>query len=269
MTKAKMFSSTGSTNIGMVRKNNEDSYIFKAFGNNGSQTAFIAAVADGMGGHAAGEVASAKLTEILQERISDHSPENIPKKLKELLELANDEIYRLSSENEELRGMGTTCTAIFYSDGLINVAHVGDSRAYLVRDNSIELITKDHTIAQELLDSGTIDKDTAKTCPERNILLRAIGTSPYVEVDIHENMPVKPGDIFILCSDGLTEYVDENEIMEKVLNNTLDDVCDVLISLANMRGGADNITVQVIKIIIMNNMNEKKGVFSRIRNIMS
>jgi len=266
----KLFSSTGRTNVGMVRKNNEDSYIFKAFGSNGLQTAFIAAVADGMGGHAAGEVASAKLTEILQDEIEEHSLENMPYKLKELLEYANDEIYRLSSENNDLRGMGTTCTAMFYSEGFINIAHVGDSRAYFVRDGSIELITKDHTIAQELLDSGTIDDDTAKTCPERNILLRAIGTSPYVEVDTYENIPVKPGDIFILCSDGLTEYVDKNEIMEKVLNNTLDDVCDVLISLANVRGGADNITVQVIKIISPNNndKNENKGVFKRIRNII-
>ena len=162
--------------------------------------------------------------------------------------------------------MGTTCTAMFYTDGFINIAHVGDSRAYLVRDSGIELITKDHTIAQELLDSGSIDDNTAKTCPERNILLRAIGTSPYVEVDIYENIPAKAGDIYILCSDGLTEYLDKNEILEKVLNNTLDDVCDVLISLANMRGGADNITVQVIKIINPENQdkNDNIGVLNRI-----
>lgn len=248
--------------------------MFRALGKNGTESAFIAAVADGMGGHAAGEVASSKLMEILNKEIANHSIDSIPGRLKELIEYANEQIYKMSTENKELSGMGTTCTALYYHEGLLNIAHVGDSRAYMVRNESIELITKDHTVAQELLESGAIDYETAKTCPERNILLRAIGTSPYVEVDIYKNLSVNPGDVYIVCSDGLTEYLDQNEILDKVLNNTMDDVCDVLISLANMRGGADNITVQVIRINnIVNNIDHdrigNKGVLGKIKNIIS
>jgi len=267
MSESNTFLSYGCTDVGKVRKNNEDSYIYKTLEYNGTHNAFLMAVADGMGGHAAGEVASAKAIEVLQNNIKNDSLDLIPTVLKKVVEDANTEIFKISSDNSKLMGMGTTCTALVYFNGIAHIAHVGDSRAYIIRNETIKLLTKDHTVAQELLDSGSITNEVAKTCPERNILLRAVGTSPDINVDIYSPIPTSRGDIFLICSDGLTEYLDKEEIKQTIIENPIDKVCNILVETANQRGGSDNITVQIA--LLNENNDDNSNVFSKIRKLVS
>ncbi len=247
MQESSLFVSYGNSDVGRVRKNNEDSYLYKAFTkyDNGAPDAFLMVVADGMGGHAAGEVASAKVIEELDNNIDGDSLENLPDVLREIIEEANQKIFDISLENNELTGMGTTCTAMIYFNDQVHLAHVGDSRAYLIRDKEISCLSKDHTVVQELLEAGSITEEKARKSPERNILLRAVGTSQQLEVDLYAPISTNGGDIFLLCSDGLTEYITEDEIKKTIAANPLEGVCDELIKIANDRGGADNITVQI------------------------
>lgn len=250
MQQSKLFVSFGTSDIGRVRKNNEDSYLYKTFStdDNGRPDAFLMVVADGMGGHAAGEVASAKVIEELDTNIEVDSLQDMPFILKHIIEDANQKIFQISAENADLNGMGTTCTAMVYCNNTVHLAHVGDSRAYLIRDKDISRLSKDHTVVEELLEAGTITEEKARTIPERNILLKAVGTSQSLEVDVYPPLQTKDGDIFLLCSDGLTEYLYEEEIKEIVSDLPLERVCEELTKMANDRGGADNITVQVAKI---------------------
>lgn len=247
MQESSLFISYGNSDVGKVRKNNEDSYLYKTFSRkgNGTPDAFLMVVADGMGGHAAGEVASAKVIEELDNDINEESLENLPDILKQIIEDANQKIFNISVENRELSGMGTTCTAMIYFNEQVHLAHVGDSRAYLIRDKEISCLTKDHTVVQELLEAGTITEEKARKSPERNILLRAVGTSDQLDVDLYSPISTNDGDIFLLCSDGLTEYIYEHEIKDTIVAYPIDRVCDELIRIANDRGGADNITVQL------------------------
>lgn len=242
-----LFISYGNSDVGRVRTNNEDSYLYKTFSlnSNGTPDAFLMVVADGMGGHAAGEVASAKVIEELNDNLNEKSLEKLPYILKEIIDKANSKIFNISAQNTELNGMGTTCTAMIYYKEQVHLAHVGDSRAYLIRDGEISRLSKDHTVVEELLEAGTITEEKARTIPERNILLRAVGTSEQLEVDVYPPMDTSGGDIFLLCSDGLTEYLYEEEIRDTVTSVPLENVCDELIKIANERGGADNITVQL------------------------
>ncbi len=247
MQESSLFVSYGNSDVGRVRKNNEDSYLYKTFSikGNGTPDAFLMVVADGMGGHAAGEVASAKVIEELDSNVNEDSLGNLPDILKQIIEDANQKIFDISAENRELTGMGTTCTAMVYLNDLVHLAHVGDSRAYLIRDKEISCLSKDHTVVQELLEAGSITEEKARTSPERNILLRAVGTSEQLDVDLYSPLSTNDGDIFLLCSDGLTEYIVEQEIKDTIVAYPIDRVCDELIRIANERGGADNITVQL------------------------
>jgi len=247
MQESSLLNSYGNTDVGRVRKNNEDSYLYKSFSvkGNGTPDAFLMVVADGMGGHAAGEVASAKVIEELDSHINEDSLENLPDILKQIIEDANQKIFDISAANKELTGMGTTCTAMVYINDLVHLAHVGDSRAYLIRDKEISCISKDHTVVQELLDAGSITEEKARTSPDRNILLRAVGTSQQLEVDLYSPLSTNDGDVFLLCSDGLNEYITEQEIKDTIVAYPIERVCDELIRIANDRGGADNITVQL------------------------
>ncbi|NIT13576.1 MAG: Stp1/IreP family PP2C-type Ser/Thr phosphatase [Candidatus Dadabacteria bacterium] len=247
MQESNLFVSYGISDVGRVRKNNEDSYLYKTFSikNNGTPDAFLMVVADGMGGHAAGEVASAKVIEELENNVDETSIEKVPEILKQTIEDANQKIFNISAQNSELNGMGTTCTAMVYYDNTVHLAHVGDSRAYLIRNKEISQLSKDHTIVQELLEAGSITEEKAKTSPERNILLKAVGTSEELEVDLYSPISTNSGDIFLLCSDGLTEYIEQEEIKDTVIAYPLQKACEELIRIANERGGADNITVQL------------------------
>lgn len=224
------------TNIGNVRPINEDAYYVPA------ETERFCAVADGMGGHNAGEVASAMAIVNFAERLRKCEVPNA-EDMRQAVEYANCEIFRRSDTSLQLRGMGTTFTALAYTGTDVYIAHVGDSRAYLIREGRISRITTDHSLVEEMIREGLLTEAEAKVHPKRNLITRAVGTTEYVEVDtIH--MKRLPGDIFFLCTDGLSEYVEPQEILENALNAEIpwQEKPDELIKLALNAGGADNIT---------------------------
>ena len=242
--------SSSVSDIGKIRQNNEDSYLELTIEDT-NVNCLLLVVADGMGGHNAGEVASKKVVESIESYFkSEESNLNSDKTLshlKESIELANTEVFKASASDESLKGMGSTCTAMMILNNKIYIAHVGDSRAYLIRGDKIEQLTKDHTLAEKMLDSGIISKDEAKASPHRNMLMKAIGIAEDLEVETYESFEVEQGDIYLLCSDGLTEYVDEEELRSILNIYEPDEACKLLVKIANKRGGKDNITVQIAK----------------------
>jgi protein phosphatase len=239
------------SDVGRKRENNEDSFLYIRLSGEDGHSGYLMAVADGMGGHQAGEVASRRLVDVLKEYVASNPVEdnNIPKLLKDAITEANRSIYETAGKTPELKGMGTTCTALVLARGRANIAHVGDSRAYLVRRYKARKLTKDHTVAERMMESGIMSTEEAKICPERNILLRAVGTNSDVEVDLVPPIDIIPGDVLVLCSDGLTEFVEEDEIAEIVNLYPPGRACEVMINIANNRGGTDNITALVVQVL--------------------
>ena len=227
----------GKTDKGLVRKENEDAFcIEKDLG--------LLAIADGMGGHASGEVASKMAIEILKDSLKKEG-EPLPDRLNSGVKLANKSIYDASHSQSRLNGMGTTLTALQLNGNRLSIAHVGDSRAYLFRGGVIEQITDDHTIVSEQVARGMMTREEAARSDMRNILSRALGIAPEVDVDIEE-LTVSEGDQLVLCSDGLSELISDDEILSEVQSsNRPEIVCDELVNLAIQRGGEDNITVIV------------------------
>lgn len=233
------------SHIGLVRKNNEDnSCVFEDIP--------LLAVADGMGGHKAGEVASKlaldSLAHCLREN-SDTLQTDPDVAMERAFKYANAKVFDYASEHgEEFRGMGTTVTAIIPRGDDIYIAHVGDSRAYLVRGHEIKLLTDDHSLVNELLKSGGLTEEEAQNHPQRNILTRAIGTSQDVKVDIRKE-PVTQGDIIVLCTDGLFNRVNLDEIMQMAGKaESLGERAKHLVERALERGGSDNITVVLYQV---------------------
>jgi protein phosphatase len=227
----------GKTDKGLVRKENEDAFcIEKDLG--------LLAIADGMGGHASGEVASKMAIEILRESLKKEE-ESLPGRLSSGVKLANRRIYETAQSQSQLNGMGTTLTALQLDGNRLSIAHVGDSRAYLIRGGVIEQITDDHTIVSEQVVRGMMTREEAARSDMRNILSRALGIAPEVDVDVEE-LAVSEGDHIVLCSDGLSELVSEDEILLEIQSSSRPEiVCEELVDLANQRGGEDNITVIV------------------------
>ncbi len=227
----------GKTDKGLVRKENEDAFcIEKDLG--------LLAIADGMGGHASGEVASKMAIEILRDSLKKEG-EPLPDRLNSGVKLANKMIYEASRSQSQLNGMGTTLTAVQLDGNRLSIAHVGDSRAYLIRGGVIEQLTDDHTIVSEQVARGMITREEAARSDMRNILSKALGIAPEVDVDMEE-LTVSEGDQLVLCSDGLSELISDDEILSEVQSsNRPDKACDELVNLANQRGGEDNITVIV------------------------
>ena len=226
------------TDVGRVREGNEDSYFIDSP---------MFAVADGMGGHLAGDVASATAVEVIRAG-SDSSGSATPEVLAEMVRDANRAIWEKAGSDANLRGMGTTCTLVFVDDGTAQIAHVGDSRAYLFRDDSLKQITEDHTLVGRLVREGKLRPEEAAHHPQRSIITRALGVDEEVEVDL-SSVELQEGDRLMLCSDGLSSMIDASAI-EDVLR-TEDDpqgAADKLVELANEAGGEDNITVVVIDI---------------------
>ena len=253
------------SDIGRKRENNEDSFLYRELEGKGGSAVYLIAVADGMGGHLGGEVASRRVVEVLGEYVTSNPIEDVPKLLKGAITEANRSIHEMSSKNSELHRMGTTCTAMLRTQGRAYIAHVGDSRAYLVRKTEVRRLTKDHTIAERMLEAGIITPEEAKVCPERNMLLRAVGTNSEVEVDLIPPIDTTPGDIFVLCSDGLTEFVREDELGGIVTLHPPDEACRILVSIANERGGVDNITVQVAE--ILGKTKKASRIFAGLKNL--
>jgi PPM family protein phosphatase len=235
--------SSGSTDVGLKRKNNEDAYLERL------DLGFLA-VADGMGGSAAGEVASRIFIGTAQEVFDRglYSDAETPSLVQEVFRLANERILYNTDEYPEHRGMGCTAELIaFYGDRYI-VGHVGDSRTYLYRDGALRRITRDHSLVQEQLDQGLITREDAKTHRLRNVVLRAVGIDSSVALDLIKGR-IFPGDIFLLCSDGLTDMVDECSIRETLSSSHgLDEMVGELIERAKTAGGNDNITVVLCRV---------------------
>jgi PPM family protein phosphatase len=225
------------TDTGRKRRRNEDAYVCEPP---------LFAIADGMGGAQAGEVASRLAAAALKESRADAGGEH---RIQDLIQEANRRVYARSSTDPNTSGMGTTITVALVENGNVAFGHVGDSRAYLIRDGSMEQVTEDHSLVNELMKSGKLSREEAETHPQRSVITRALGTDPDVDVDTF-TIEAKVGDVFLLCSDGLTDMVGEREIQELVEGNRddIDAALKALVKAANRSGGEDNITVVAFEI---------------------
>jgi serine/threonine protein phosphatase PrpC len=205
------------------------------------------AVADGMGGHAAGEVASQQAVSTLFKEYYASPSTEIIERMKEAIEAANTEVHAQASLDRAKAGMGTTLVAAVLQGDNLYVANVGDSRAYLVREQSIEQVTRDHSWVNEQVEAGIITEQEAREHLYRNIITRSLGTKPSVDIDFFQRK-VQPGDVLVLCCDGLSNEVEDDEIACIVSANSTQETAQKLIDLANQRGGPDNITTIVVKI---------------------
>ncbi len=230
------------TDLGKVRKNNEDNFFVDLEGG-------LFMVADGMGGHRGGEVASEMAVKIISEHIKQNLPldalkEDIFKVLEEAIIRANKEIKEKADKNNALKGMGTTVIVALIRGEKLYLSHVGDSRAYIIREEKITQLTEDHSIVMQMVKAKMITLDEAKRHPLKHMLSQAVGTSAHLVLDSKE-IEFKKGDYLLLCTDGLTDMVTDEEILSIVLKNG-DDVekaCQELVDIANKNGGKDNITV--------------------------
>jgi len=257
-----LIESAGLSDVGRRRKSNEDSFAISD-----DQTLFI--VADGMGGHAAGEVASRLAVESIERHISGSDPRKEPtvpasfrspsgdeaglpppaRRVLNAIRLANQEIVRSVRKDSSMRGMGTTVVIALIRGPRAFIGSVGDSRAYLVRDGALLQLTSDHTLVNEQVRAGALSTQEARRHPARNILTRAVGSQEDVEPDLVEQ-DLRPGDVLLLCSDGLTTMVEDPDILKTVVEHTDDPkaACRALIDLANERGGDDNVTVVLARV---------------------
>jgi serine/threonine protein phosphatase PrpC len=225
------------TDPGRTRRHNEDSYVIEPP---------LFAIADGMGGAQAGEVASGLATAALKEGQADAGGEQ---RIADLIQEANRRVYDRSSSDPNTSGMGTTITVALVEDDHVAFGHVGDSRAYLIRDASMEQLTEDHSLVNELLKTGKLSREEAETHPQRSVITRALGTDPDVDVDTF-SVRAENGDLFLLCSDGLTDMVSEESILDLVERHRddIDGALRALVKEANRGGGQDNITVVAFEI---------------------
>jgi serine/threonine protein phosphatase PrpC len=257
------------TDTGRVREHNED-----AIGSDPDIGLMV--LADGMGGYNAGEVASGIavqiVTELATEGASREDRDDIDPHsglmrqsivLRDAIYRANKIIYQTAQSQTHCEGMGTTIIACMFYDNKISIAHVGDSRGYRVRDGDLEQITLDHSLLQELVDRGFYSAEEAQRSTNRNYVTRALGVEPTVEVEVRE-YDVKPGDIYLLCSDGLPDMVEDEDIHLTIntFNASLDVVGQQLVDLANDHGGRDNVSVQLAQVI--SSFATKKGLIAKI-----
>jgi protein phosphatase len=256
------------SDLGRVRRTNEDSFILadltKAIGiekngilkfESGPRGALFA-VADGMGGAAAGEMASrlgleAIYSEVLENSDIDQGADtkSLNQALIVAVGIANRRIFEISRSNQDCVGMGTTLTAVLEMQGQLVIGQIGDSRAYLIRDQSISQLTRDQSLVAQMLSNKTITEDEAMRHPDRNILLQALGVKPAVELSLR-NATVYPDDVILLCSDGLHSQMFAEEICDIIVDSANgQDACLELVNLANDRGGPDNITAVLIQFL--------------------
>jgi PPM family protein phosphatase len=226
------------TDTGRRRRHNEDAYVCEPP---------LFAVADGMGGAQAGELASSLAAAALRDETSELAGGE--QRVDDLIQEANRRVYQRQSQDASASGMGTTMTVALVEDGRVAIGHVGDSRAYLIRDRKLEQLTEDHSLVAELVRSGKLSPEEAEGHPQRSVITRALGTDPDVDVDTF-SVETKPGDLFLLCSDGLTSMVDDETILREVERNRNDlaKAAKALVRAANKGGGEDNITVVFFEI---------------------
>jgi protein phosphatase len=224
------------TDIGLERAGNEDSYV---------EDAPLFAVADGMGGAKAGEIASGMVADALEVALAAGS---LPDGLAATIEDANARVHALAHEDRSREGMGTTVTAAWVGGTTLRIAHVGDSRCYRFRDDQLEQLTEDHSLVGGLVRMGKLTPQEAEQHPQRSVILRAVGVEPTVDVDTAEH-DLEDGDLYLLCSDGLYSMVRDEVVVETLrAAASLADTADLLIQLANSSGGRDNITVVLFRV---------------------
>lgn len=223
------------TDVGRVRPINEDAYYLPMEGE------CFCAIADGMGGHNAGEVASAMAVQVFSDEMRNCAALS-GDCMRAAVERANLAIFQKSLQADQCSGMGTTFTAVALNDGRLHIAHVGDSRAYLLRGENIMRLTVDHTLVEEMVMKGLITPSAAKVHPKRNYITRALGTGDQVEVDLTQ-VEAQPGDIIFLCTDGLTNHVKDQFILETGRGEgSWQDKLETLVQTAMANGSTDNIT---------------------------
>jgi protein phosphatase len=237
------------TDVGVKRSHNQDACAARpavdAPGFDAGGHVFV--VADGMGGHAVGEKASAKAVQDIPHLYRKYVQEGVAPALRKAFTETNAGIHAIGQENPEFRGMGTTSTALILRPEGAWVAHVGDSRAYRIRGGVAEQLTFDHSWVWEIARRQGVDPDELGDF-KRNVIIRSLGPDPEVEIDIEGPHPVEPGDIYVLCSDGLTGLVNPQEVGAVVSAMPADDAVRLLVHLANLRGGPDNITVMIVRV---------------------
>ena len=236
--------SSGKTDTGSKRSNNQDSIYYSDKPVGPLPNLYI--VADGMGGHRAGDQASKMAIDIAVDFIKKSTIENPIAVLKRAMIFANNEIYKTASRDPDLRGMGTTMVAAVCQDEKLYVANIGDSRLYAIGDD-IRQITMDHSLVEELIRDGKLERKKGRNHPEKNIITKAMGSKEEVIPDFFE-IDINPEDKYLLCSDGLSNMVEDDEIRDIVIDNEdLRDTAQALIDRANYYGGADNISVVIIE----------------------
>lgn len=256
------FDTAMSSDKGMVRENNEDScFVLETGKSTSSRKAYygLYLVADGMGGHRAGEVASSRAIEIISSTILDKikTPDTettLPQIVLEAIEKANNEIRTIAQSNPAFSGMGTTVTLGLRAGNQLYLGHVGDSRAYLIRGGKITRLTHDHSLVAGLIEAGMITEEESKHHPDRNKIFRCLGNSPQVSIDTYreigdeDSLILQQGDNLAFCSDGLTNHVSDSEILVVVVEaKSANQACQRLITMANQSGGDDNISIIVVK----------------------
>ena len=230
--------SAGRTDAGRVRRRNEDSFVLDPP---------LFAVADGMGGAQAGEVAS-RLAAAAFREYHDADRLEPAERVEAIIQEANRRIYERARTDSEASGMGTTVTAAILTNGRVSIGHVGDSRAYRIRNGELEQLTEDHSLVADLMRSGRLTPEEADAHPQRSVITRALGTDAEVDVDT-VTVDVEPGDLFLLCSDGLTTMVPEEDILRIAQEaDDLNEAARTLVRAANSGGGEDNITVVLFKV---------------------
>jgi protein phosphatase len=229
--------STGLSHPGRKRRRNEDAWVCHPP---------LFAVADGMGGARGGEIASRVAATALGESVDGSGEARVVA----LIQEANRQVYDRAREDSEAAGMGTTITVALFENGIVSIGHVGDSRAYLIRDRSVDQLTEDHSLVAELVRTGRLSPEEAESHPQRSVITRALGTDPDVDVDSF-SVEAKPGDVFLICSDGLTAMVDDDTILDVIERDRgdLDGAAKELVNAANRNGGEDNITVVFFEVV--------------------
>lgn len=237
----------GNSDIGRVRTANEDAFRFGKY-EDGSVWAIVC---DGMGGALGGKLASSLAADMVSRKISKSyncsmTGVSIENMLLSAITTANVTVFDRAAVDNSVHGMGTTIVACVVKDSVACIAHVGDSRAYIISGDSITQITKDHSLVQEMLDQGQITKEQFNNHPIKNIITRALGVEENIDIDF-DYVDVSEGDIILLCSDGLSGLVDPDELLNICLNSDFDTLCDNYIDAANLNGGRDNITVVAVR----------------------
>ncbi len=256
------------THTGMVRSHNEDSIATDA-------EIGLAVLADGMGGYNAGEVASGIATALIssetREALVRQAPHEVDRAtglpfamelLAEIIAKANTSIFQSANSQPQYAGMGTTLVVALFCDNQMTIAHIGDSRCYRQRGGKLEQVTRDHSLLQEQIDSGLLTKEAAKRSQNKNLVTRALGIEPAVEAEIHI-YPVQEGDIYLICSDGLNDMVEDEDIEMTLgaLGANLPLAAEQLVEMANDNGGRDNISVVLIK--VWNNFPADESLFAK------